>query len=96
MVIGDIAVMPLRPYGSEEEMYKIVDACIDLIKDSGLKYEISANNTTVEGELDEVFELAKAVHQLPFELNCERVITIFRVDQKKGGITIDEKLKNHK
>lgn len=96
MVIGDIAVMPLRPFGSEEEMYKVVDACIETIEKSGLKYEIGANSTTVEGELDEVFELAKKVHSLPFELNCERVITIFRVDQKKDGISIDEKLKNHR
>ncbi len=96
MVIADIAVMPLRPYGSEEEMYKVVDACINLIEKSGLKSELGANSTTVEGELDDVFELCKKVHQLPFELGCERVITIFRVDQKKGGITIDEKLKNHR
>mgnify|MGYP001188988246 CR=1 FL=1 len=96
MVIADIAVMPLRPYGSEDEMYKVVDACIELIENSGLKCEIGANSTTVEGDLDDVFKLGKKVHQLPFELGCERVITIFRVDQKQGGITIDEKLKNHK
>lgn len=36
MVLGDIAVMPLRPYGSEEEMYRVVDECIELIKKSGL------------------------------------------------------------
>ncbi len=96
MLLADIAVMPLRPYGSEEEMYKVVDACIKEIEKSGLKYEVAANSTTVEGELDEVFELCKKVHQLPFELGCERVITIFRIDQKKGGLTIDEKLKNHR
>ena len=95
MVLGDIAVMPLRPYGTEEEMYKVVDECIDLIKKSGLKYEIGANSTTVEGDLDRVFDLAKKVHLVPFELGCERVITIFRVDQKKGGLSIDEKLKHH-
>ncbi len=61
-----------------------------------MKMSVAANSTTVEGELDEVFELCKKVHQLPFELGCERVITIFRIDQKKGGLTIDEKLKNHR
>lgn len=96
MVIADIAVMPLRPYGCEEEMYKVVDSCIDEIKKSGMRYQICANSTIVEGELDDVFELCKKVHSLPFKLGCERVITIFRVDQKKGGITIDEKLKNHR
>ena len=86
MVLGDIAVMPLRPYGSEEEMYRVVDECI----------ELGANSTTVEGDLDKVFELAKKVHLVPFELGCERVITIFRIDQKKGGLSIDEKLKHHR
>lgn len=96
MVLADIAVMPLRPYGCEDEMYRVVDECIRLIKDSGLRYEIGANSTTVQGDLDRVFDLAKRVHLVPFDLGCERVITIFRIDQKKGGLSIDEKLKNHR
>lgn len=96
MVIADVAVMPLRPYKGEEEMYKVVDACIELIEKSGLKYEIGAMSTTFEGEFDEVFDLLKKVHKLPFELGCERVITVARVDEKAGGLTIDEKLKNHR
>ncbi|GAA3659140.1 MTH1187 family thiamine-binding protein [Asaccharospora irregularis] len=96
MVIADVAVMPLRPYKGEEEMYKVVDACIEEIQKSGLKYEIGAMSTTFEGEFDEVFDLLKKVHKLPFELGCERVITVARVDEKSGGLTIDEKLKNHR
>ncbi len=95
MVIADIAVMPLVPAVSEEELYKQVDAAIDYIKKSGLKYEIGAMSTTVEGEYDEVFDLIKQVHRIPFELGSERVITIVRIDEKKGGLTIDEKLRNH-
>ncbi len=77
--------MPLRPYANEDQMYKIVDACIELVEKSGLKYdacielveksglkyEIGAMSTTFEGEFDEVFELIKKMHKLPFELNCE-------------------------
>lgn len=96
MVIADVAVMPLRPYSDEEQMYKVVDACIELAQKSGLKYEVGANSTSIEGDVDEVFELAKKMHLLPFELGCDRVITIVRVDQKKGGISIDEKLRNHR
>ncbi len=96
MVIADVAVMPLRPYSGEEEMYKVVDACIDEIKNSGLKYEIGAMSTTIEGGFDEVFDLLKIIHKIPFRLGCERVITIARIDEKSGGITIDEKLKNHR
>lgn len=96
MVIADIAVMPLIPAVSEDEMYKQVDAAIDCIKKSGLKYEIGAMSTTVEGEFDEVFDLIKKVHKIPFEVGSDRVMTVVRIDEKKGGLTIDEKLKNHK
>ena len=69
MIIADIAVVPLRPYKGEEEMYKVVD---------------------------EVFEIIKKAHKLPFELGCERVITTVRIDEKFGGLTINDKLKNHR
>jgi uncharacterized protein (TIGR00106 family) len=88
--------MPLRPYAGEEEMYKVVDACIEEIQKSGLKYEIGAMSTTIEGELEEVFDLLKVIHRIPFNLGCERVITTARIDEKAGGITINEKLKNHR
>ena len=96
MIIADIAVMPLRPHRGEEEMYKVVDACIEEISNSGLKYEIGAMSTTVEGDFDKVFDLVKTVHKIPFNLGCERVITVVRIDEKRGGISIDEKLKNHR
>lgn len=96
MVIADVAVMPLRPYTGEEEMYKVVDACIEKVKESGLKYEIGAMSTTFEGEFDEVFDLIKVMHKMPFQLGCERVITVARVDEKAGGLTIENKLRNHR
>ncbi|AJA48682.1 hypothetical protein CPAST_c26140 [Clostridium pasteurianum DSM 525 = ATCC 6013] len=96
MVIADIAVMPLVPAVSEEELYRQVDAAIDYIKNSGLKYEIGAMSTTVEGEYDEVFELIKKVHRIPFEVGSERVITVVRIDEKKTGLTIEDKLRHHK
>ncbi|HSQ89755.1 MTH1187 family thiamine-binding protein [Romboutsia sp.] len=96
MVIADVSVMPLRPYAGEEEMYKVVDACIEEIQKSGLKYEIGAMSTTIEGEFEEVFDLLKVIHKIPFNLGCERVITTARIDEKAGGITINEKLKNHR
>lgn len=96
MVIADVAVMPLRPYACEDEMYKVVDACIEKVKESGLKYEIGAMSTTFEGDFDQVFDLIKTMHKIPFQLGCERVITVARVDEKAGGLTIEDKLRNHR
>ena len=75
---------------------RIEKGIIAEIEKSGLKCEIGAMSTTVEGDFDEVFELLKKVHKIPFNLGCERVITVARVDEKAGGLTIDEKLRNHR
>ncbi len=96
MVIADVAVMPLLPATSEEEMYKVVDEVINYIKKSGIKYEVGAMSTTIEGEFDDVFELIKTIHKIPFQLGIDRVITVVRIDEKKGGLTIDEKLAHHR
>ena len=96
MVIADVAVMPLRPYTGEDEMYKVVDACIEKVKESGLKYEIGAMSTTFEGEFEEVFDLIKVMHKIPFQLGCERVITVARVAEKAGGLPIEAQLRNHR
>jgi uncharacterized protein (TIGR00106 family) len=96
MVIADIAVMPLIPCVTEDDMYKVVDKVIEYIESTGLKYEVGAMSTTLEGEFDEVMDVVKRAHKIPFELGIERVITVVRLDEKAGGISIDEKLKNHR
>ncbi|MFD3158471.1 MTH1187 family thiamine-binding protein [Haloimpatiens sp. FM7330] len=95
MVIADVAVMPLVPAATEDEVYECVDKVIHYIEQSGLKYEIGAMSTTIEGEYEKVFDLIKTIHRIPFDNGFERVITVVRIDEKKGGITIKEKLKNH-
>lgn len=96
MIIADIAVMPLIPCRTEEEMYSVVDEVIKIIQESGLKYEIGAMSTTVEGEWDEVMDLVKRCHRLPFDLGIDRVITVVRFDEKKDGLTIDDKLSHYR
>ncbi|EPZ62395.1 hypothetical protein H477_5521 [[Clostridium] sordellii ATCC 9714] len=73
MVIADIAVIPLRPNKGEEEMYKVVDYCIEIIKHSGLKYEIGANSTTIEGNFDDVFDILKKYIKLHLNLDVKEL-----------------------
>ena len=52
-------------------------------------------STTFEGDFDEVFELLKKCTNYLL-IKCERVITVARVDEKAGGLTIEDKLRNHR
>ena len=51
---------------------------------------------TLGARVPRVPEIIKKAHKLPFELGCERVITTVRIDEKFGGLTINDKLKNHR
>ncbi len=89
-VVGDIAVLPRA--GSPADMSKLVELAIGVIQKSGLKYEVDAMSTTVEGEFDEVMDLYKRVHRVVMDAGADRLITIMRIDEKRGGVTIDGKV----
>lgn len=90
MVVGDIAVLPRAK--ETQGLGELVEVAINVIKASGLKYEVDAMSTAVEGEFDEVMDLFKRVHRAVMDTGTDRLVTIMRVDEKRGGVTIEEKL----
>ncbi len=90
MAIAEFSVLPVVP---EEQVNEIVEKAIQVVIDSGLKYEVEANSTTVEGDLEQLLDVIKRAHIVAREQGSGRVITIIKIDDKKGGITIKEKVK---
>lgn len=52
-----------------------VDAAIQLIEDSGLKYHVNPLDTTVEGDMDSCLKLIKSMNELMIEKGSDYVIT---------------------
>jgi len=90
MAIAEFSVLPVVP---EEQVNEIVEKAIQVVIDSGLKYEVEANSTTVEGDLEQLLDVIKRSHIIAKEQGSGRVITVIKIDDKKGGITIKEKVK---
>ena len=90
MAIAEFTVLPVV---EESRVNKIVEKAINIVKNSGLKYEVEANSTTVEGELNDLFDVIKKAHIVARDSGSGRVITIIKIDDKKSGITIEEKVK---
>ena len=89
MVVAELKVIPivegsLRPY---------VDAAIAEIKKTGLKYEVEAMCTIIEGELDEVMKAVKQAHQAVLAQGANRVVTELSIDERKNGISMEEKVR---
>jgi len=93
MAIADIAVLP----EGVKDVYDAVDRAIEVIKESGLKYEVDAMSTTVEGNLEEILDLVKKIHNTMFDYGAKGILTNLRVQESKIYPTsIYEKTSKHR
>ena len=61
-MIAEIQVAP-SPAGTPDDPHAYVEAAIAVIRDSGLRYEVSALGTTLEGDDDAVWATLRAAHE---------------------------------
>ena len=90
-MMAEIQVIP-RPIGTPDDRYKHVDAAIAVIQASGLRYEVHALGTVVEGPADKIWPLLQAVHQATLEAGAERTLSIIKVSggAQPGGPTVND------
>ena len=84
------------PIVKEERVYKIVDKVIEYIDKSGVKYEVGAMETTMEGDFDKLIDIVKKSQQICIKEGVPRVVSIVKIDYKPEGVTIDEKVKKYR
>ena len=81
-----------NPPGVADDRYRHIEAAIAVIEASGLKYEVEALGTTVEGEPDQLWPLLRRVHEACLEAGADSVVTVIKVAQTSSRIapaTID-------
>ena len=61
-VIAEIQVAPSPP-GTAEDPHAHVEAAIAVIRASGLRFEVGALGTTLEGDADAVWATLRAAHE---------------------------------
>ncbi len=92
MIVAEFSITPvmgddLRPY---------VDVAVDEVKKSGLKYEVEAMGTTIEGDVDQVFEVVKRAHNAVKQRGADRVLTELRIDDRRTGVTIQQEVEGYR
>jgi uncharacterized protein (TIGR00106 family) len=93
MAIAEINIIPLGTSTPSVSRY-IADA-VEILKECGLKYELTSMGTIVEGDLDEILSLAKKIHETPFFKGVKRVVTTIRIDDRRDRkATSSDKIKS--
>jgi uncharacterized protein YqgV (UPF0045/DUF77 family) len=62
VIIAEIQVAPSPP-GTPDDPHAYVESAIAVIQGSGLRYEVGALGTTLEGDADAVWATLRAAHE---------------------------------
>jgi len=92
MAIMEINIIPLGT--KTPSVSKFIVEAVKVLKKSGLNYELTSMATIVEGELNELFSLAKKMHLATFTQEVKRVVTTIKIDDRQDKpSTMEEKVR---
>lgn len=77
----EIAVYPLGTDNSS--ITKEVSKVFEVLDNCDLTYQITTMGTVIEGTIDELFALARELHEAVFSDSVKRVITTIKLDDKR-------------
>ena len=84
--------LQILPRVPDERLYPTVDKVIEMIQASGLPHIVGPMGTTIEGEVDELFDLVKEAYRICLAEGATRVGAVIKTDMKPAGLTFDEKI----
>jgi uncharacterized protein (TIGR00106 family) len=92
MAMIDISIVPVGTSSPSVSQY--VAAAVRLLQNEpGVRYELTAMNTIIEGNLAKLIELAQRMHSSAFMLGAQRVVTTIRIDERLDkSLTIEGKV----
>ncbi len=102
MAILELSIVPIGTQSTSLSSY--VADCIKVLKNKGLRYELTSMGTNIEGNLKDLIKIAMEMHEVPFKQGAQRVLTTIKIDDrrdKKGTIqgkkkAVEGKLKSKK
>jgi uncharacterized protein (TIGR00106 family) len=91
-VLAGLTVVPL---GVGVSLSRYVAACERILGEAGLRPQLHANGTNVEGEWDVVFTALKRCHEALHEMGAPRVTTTLQVGTRTDrDQTLEDKVRS--
>ena len=91
------ASLQILPVVQDRHPYEWVDEAISIIQKSGVKYEVGAFATTLEGKYEDVMKVVHDVNEYLLQEGCAEWIASVQIQiRSNGDITGDEKTEKFK
>ena len=81
MAIVFVSIAPLGTATTSLSSY--VAGVERVLKDSGLKSQLTAMGTIIEGDIDAILPVLRRMHELPFAEGAVRVSTLIKIDARR-------------
>lgn len=93
MITADFAILPVGIDGTELKEY--VTRAVQVVKDSGLTYQLTAMGTLIEAEnYEQLYQTIAKAQQAVFDNDLKRVYTVIKIDDRRDrpDHTLDAKV----
>ena len=91
-VIADLCVVPM---GVGVSVSEHIAACERVLKEAGLKIQLHAYGTNIEGDWDTVFAAIKKCHEVVHTMGAPRITTTIKVGTRTDRHqTMEDKIKS--
>ena len=94
MVIAEVSVTPMgtKTPSASEYVARSVKA---IMQQKNVKYQLMAMGTLLEGDLSDVLEAVKRMHESVFGKDVQRVVTSITIDDRRDKqLTMDYKVQS--
>lgn len=93
-VVAEISVIPLGTGSTSISEY--VAACIGVLDEAkGISYRLTPMATILEGNMEDVLEVTRKMHEVPFLKGAARAVTTLRIDDRRDKkLSMEGKVKS--
>ncbi len=96
-VLAEIQVLPSKLGAQTLEIYALVNHAIEAIKASGVRYEVGALGTTLEGEYESVVQALLAAHRAVLDAGADAAQTNIRLlERRDSDVIMDDKISKYR
>ncbi len=86
MVIAEISIVPVGTNTPSLSQY-VAKAIGVLVQEKSVKYKLTGMGTILEGNLADVLEAVRRMHEAVFDTQIKRVVTTIRIDDRRDRET---------
>ncbi len=91
-----VVFLSITPLGTgTPSVSRFVAGVERILRESGLKNQLTAMGTIIEGDLDEILKVVRRMHEHPFTQGAVRVSTFVKIDDRRDKEhTIEGKMRS--